>query len=89
MFSITMKNLKICFERAKKYNAKFVAVRIEMEGFPEAEIIVNPIINADSKIAYYKKTYDENLNHKHAKGIRIVGCSFGNDMAEIEEDLIY
>lgn len=88
MFEITMKNLGICFERAKKNNAKFVAVRIEMEGFLEAEIIVNPIVNADSKLEYYKKTYDENLNHKHAKGIRIIGCTFGNDMREIERDLI-
>lgn len=88
MFNISMKNLEICFERAKKNGAKFVAVSIEMEGFPESEIIVNPIVNADSKLAYYKKVYDEELNHKHSKGIRIKGCTFGNDMREIEEDLI-
>ncbi len=88
MFNIKMNNLELCFERAKKCNAKFVAVRIEMEGFPEAEIIVNPIVNADSKLEYYKKTYDEDLNHKYAKGIRIIGCTFGSDMSEIESDLI-
>lgn len=89
MFEITMKNLEISFEREKKYNAEFVAVKIEMEGFPEVEFIINPIVNADSKLAYYKNTYDENLNHKHAKGIKIVGCTFGNDWNEIEEDLYY
>jgi len=89
MFEIKMENLERSFQLAKKYNTKFVAVRIEMEGFPEAEIIVNPIVNADSKLEYYKKTYDENLNHKQAKGIRIIGCTFGNDMGEIEEDLFY
>jgi len=88
MFEIKMDNLERSFNLAKKYNAKFVAVKIEMEGFSEAEIIVNPILNADSKLEYYKKTYDYDLNHKYAKGIRIVGCTFGSDMAEIEEDLI-
>lgn len=88
MFEIIMKNLEICFKRAKENGAKFVAVRIEMDGFPEPEVIVNPIINADSKLAYYKKTYDEELNHRHAKGIRIVGCTFGDSMDEIERDLI-
>lgn len=89
MFKLTMKNLENCFERAKKNYARFVAVRIEMEGFPEAEVIINPIANADSKLEYYKKTYDDNLNHKYATGIKIVGCTFGDDFKEIEEDIDY
>jgi hypothetical protein len=89
MFEIKMENLERSFQLAKKENAKFVAVRIEMQGFPEAEVIINPIVNADSKLEYYKKTYDENLNHNHAKGIKIVGCTFGNDWNEIEEDLYW
>jgi hypothetical protein len=89
MFEIKMENLERSFQLAKKENAKFVAVRIEMQGFPEAEVIINPIINADSKLEYYQKTYDENLNHIHAKGIKIVGCTFGNDWNEIEEDLYW
>jgi wobble nucleotide-excising tRNase len=89
MTSFTMENLEICFKNAKGLNQKFVAVKIEMEGFPEAEIIVNPIDNADSKLAYYKNTYDEELNHKFAKGIKIVGFTFGDDMGEIEEDLYW
>ncbi|MGG3234618.1 hypothetical protein ABEP17_14240 [Priestia flexa] len=89
MFEIKMGNLERSFKLAKEYNAKFVAVRIEMEGFPEAEVIINPIVNADAKLEYYKKTYDDNLNHKYAKGIKIVGCTFGNDWNEIEEDLYY
>lgn len=89
MFEIKMDNLERSFKLAKKENAEFVAVRIEMDGFPEAEVIINPIVNANSKLEYYKNTYDENLNHKHTKGIKIVGCTFGNDFNEIEEDLYY
>ena len=85
---LKMKNLELCFERAKQYKAKYVAVLIEIEGFPEPEVIVNPIRNLDSKLAYYQKTYDENLVHKNLKDIKIVGCTFGQDMKEIEEDFI-
>ncbi|MBL4951102.1 hypothetical protein JK635_02455 [Neobacillus sp. YIM B02564] len=89
MEELTIKNLEACFKNAKVLKQNFVAVRIEMEGFPKAEIIVNPIENADSKLAYYQKTYNENLNHKYAKGIKIVGFTFGEDMKEIQEDLAY
>lgn len=46
---------------------------IDMPGFDEPELITNPPANIEKKIAYYQATYDENLEHKHAKGIRIVG----------------
>lgn len=89
MFELKMENLERSFQLAKREKAKFVAVRIEMEGFPEAEVIINPSFNADLKLEYYKKTYDENLNHRYAKGIKIIGCTFGDDWSEIEEDLYY
>ncbi|OLN21729.1 hypothetical protein BTO30_13510 [Domibacillus antri] len=46
---------------------------IEMPGFEQPELITNPPANLPKKLEYYKATYDENLNHKHAKGIRIIG----------------
>lgn len=49
---------------------------IEMPGFKEPEMIINPAVNLQKKLEYYKKTYDENLEHKHAKGIRIIGYTF-------------
>lgn len=51
-----------------------MAVRIEMDGFPEGEIIINPISIADSSlriIRYYKKHLWWRVNHKHVKGIKI------------------
>lgn len=44
-----------------------------MPGFDQPELITNPPANIEKKLAYYKATYDENLEHKHAKGIRIIG----------------
>ncbi len=57
-------------------NNMHVGVLIEMPGFPAPELITNPHENLALKLDYYKKTYDEKLNHKHAPGIRIVGHTY-------------
>ncbi|HRR51174.1 MAG TPA: hypothetical protein P5252_05060 [Candidatus Cloacimonas sp.] len=53
-----------------------VGVFIEMPGFESPEIIINPVENLEKKLEYYKNIYDENLNHKHAEGIKIIGYAF-------------
>lgn len=45
---------------------------IEMSDFSAPELQVNPPENIEKKLEYIKNTYDENCEHKHAKGIRIV-----------------
>ena len=49
---------------------------IEMPGFESPEMIVNPVENLEKKLEYYKSVYDENLEHKNAKGIKIIGYTF-------------
>ena len=88
MKPLTMEYLENCFKRALELKQKFVAVVIRMEGFPEDEIIINKSDNIKSKFEYYMKTYDGNLNHKFAKGISIVGFTFGDSFEQIENDLI-
>lgn len=78
-----MENLEKCFRIAKELDQLFVAVKIKMEGFPAEEYTVNPIENADSKLEYYKKTYSENLNHKYAKGIKIVDFTYGEELRDL------
>ena len=58
----------------KKFN-KPMELLVDMPGFPAPEMITNPPENIDGKLEYYKKTYDENCEHKHAPGIRIVGIA--------------
>lgn len=53
-----------------------LGVMIEMPGFEAPELIINPVKNLEKKLAYYQATYDENLEHKHAKGIKIIGYTF-------------
>lgn len=88
MIPLTLEELIYSFQRAKEIHQRYVFIMLEMEGFPDIEIIINPIENADTKLDYYKKTYDENLNHKYAKGIRIISFGFSNTLEEIEENYI-
>lgn len=53
-----------------------LALIIEMPGFESPEVIVNPPENLKKKLEYYKNTYDDNLEHKHAKGLKIIGYTF-------------
>lgn len=85
--NLKITNLESCFEQAKLIGVPYVAVKIEMNGFPEPEVIVNKNVNIDSKLEYYKKTYDEDLNHKYAPGIKIIGFTHGDDFGDIQEDL--
>lgn len=45
----------------------FMVVKIETEGSPGPEIIVNPAENFDQKMKYYDKAYNENMELIKAK----------------------
>lgn len=68
----TMNDLETLIDKSIKME-KPLSLFIEMPGFPMPELITNPVPNLQKKLEYYRNTYDENLEHKHAKGIKIVG----------------
>jgi len=76
------------FFEASHNGAKYVGVKIQMQGFPKPEIIVNENENFDSKFAYYKKAYNEDLTLKTFNGIKIIGFTYGDSFEDIEKDLI-
>lgn len=88
MQSLTIEYLSSTFERAKELDYRFAGVLIEMEDFDRPEVIINQVENFDRLIAYYKKTYNENLSHKFHEGKRIIAVTFGNSFSEIEKYLI-
>lgn len=45
----------------------FLAVKIETEGNPGSEIIINPPENINAKVAYYDKAYNDDLELISAK----------------------
>lgn len=70
-----MSDLEFIIKQAIR-NKTSVGVFIEMPGFEMPEIIVNPTENLEKKLEYYKNTYNDNLEHKKAKGIKIIGYTF-------------
>lgn len=86
--NLTLQGLEVCFKEAIKQNRKYVGVQIEMQGFDDCEIIINPTSNFESKLEYYKKAYNEDLTLKAFNGIKIVGFTFGDSLHSIGEDLV-
>ena len=86
--NLTRENLINNFTGARVDESQYVGVLIEMEGFDKPEVIINSYENFDKKLAYYIDAYDENLNHKHAKGIKIIGFTHGDYFDGIEVDLL-
>ncbi|MED1906742.1 hypothetical protein P4V38_12445 [Cytobacillus firmus] len=84
MMPITMEHLISCFNDAKEFEATYIAVVLSMEGYDAYEYIINPHPNFDTKLAYYQNTYDNDLKHKFAKGIRIVDVKYGDYFEDIE-----
>jgi hypothetical protein len=70
-----MSELEFVVKSAIKSNQNLMLF-IEMPEFPSPEMIINPVENLEKKLEYYKNTYDDNLEHKHAKGIKIIAYSF-------------
>jgi hypothetical protein len=88
MQELTISNLEKCFYAASQKGKKYVGVLIEMPGFKCPEVIINPVENFDKKFDYYRNAYDENLNHKRAQGIKIIGFTYGDSFSELECDIV-
>lgn len=86
--NLTMKDLEECFARAKNEQWEYIGVEIQMEGFPESEVIINPHENFDAKLTYYQKAYNEDLTLKAFNGIKIVNFTCAEEYNEIENELI-
>ncbi len=46
---------------------------IKLPDLTEPEIITNPPVNLNQKLKYYKEVYNDNLEHKYAEGVKILG----------------
>jgi hypothetical protein len=82
----TKEMLEKCFKRAMQDKSDYVGVAIKMPFSDGLELIINPRSNFRSKLEYYQQAYDDNLEHRNAEGIRIVGFSHG-DFLQLARDL--
>lgn len=87
MFELSKEHLKNCFEGAKRADANIVGLLIEMPNFEAPELIINPKENFDKKLEYLLNTYDEYLEHKYSKGVRIIAFTYGKRIEEVTNDL--
>lgn len=60
-------NFKKIVEEGLDRNKNYMVVKIETEGNPGPEIIVNPAENFAQKLAYYDKAYNDSLELIAAK----------------------
>ena len=86
--TLTMTDLENTFNQAIGLGVNYIGVRIWIQGFDEPEVIINPKENFESKLAYYKKAYNDNLTLKSFNGIKIIGCEYGDSFNEIADWLI-
>jgi hypothetical protein len=76
-----------CIENFFNGSNEFVGIQLTIPNAPGCEIIINPKENFKEKLAYYKKTYDEDGVHKHVPSIKIIGWSCGNTFQELQDGL--
>jgi hypothetical protein len=53
--------------------SKGVKLDLDIKDYPAVETIVVPHANIPKKKNYINKTYDNELNHIHSDGVRIIG----------------
>lgn len=87
MLGKTLEELERCYNEALNEGAEYVAVQIRIDGFSSDELIINDKYNIDSKLAYYKRTYNEDLEHKWNPRIRIVDFAYGYSFSGIIRQL--
>ena len=66
---------------------RFVGVKLTIPNATGYEVIINPKENFKEKLAYYKKTYDENGIHKYVPEIKIVGWASGDTFQDVQDGL--
>lgn len=68
-------------------NKVYLAVKIETEGNPQAEIILNPVENFKEKFKYYRHAYNDAMELISAKAtgklVRIVDVLMTNNLSDL------
>jgi hypothetical protein len=76
MYSLTLEGLlQVGSSYYARNEADFMIIRVEGPT-PEPEIIINPRENFDTKLAYYKNAYNEDLTLKAKPEIKISSYDF-------------
>lgn len=88
MEKLYMNDLVTCFQEAIKQKAEYLAVVIETRGSKDTEVIINPFVNFEAKLEYYRKAYNDDLVLKTFDGIRIIDFTYADCYEDIENSLL-
>lgn len=89
MQEMTIKGLTRSFGSDWATSCTWVGVLIKLPGQEKPEVIINHKDSFAVKLAYYQATYNEDLTHKHALGVRIINWTFGDTFEEVHEGLTH
>ena len=84
---MTKEKFRQIVDEGVRRNSAFMVVKIETEGNPGPEIIINPSVNFNQKIKYYDKTYNDNMELVKAKEtgkiIRITDALMTSNLSDL------
>lgn len=83
-----MKDLVEALNYSMQVKKKYFAIAVTLPDTDEVELIINTTPNFQNKLDYYMRSYDENLIHNMNAKIRIVAFTYGDNLAQIEYDLM-
>lgn len=87
-FLLTMDHLSNCFDRALEEESKYIGILVQVPDLKRPELIINPAINFEKKLAYYKEAYDEDLVMKRNPDVKIIGFTHADSFDEIQALLV-
>lgn len=80
-------NLEKCFEEAIKQNRKYIGTKLKTSLMDHSQInIISDCF--EDELSAIKEYYNEDLSSKIIPDVRIIGFTFGDTFASLEEDLI-
>lgn len=81
----TMKELEKDLNDAFEIRVRYIVVIVKIKGLIQPQLEINHLEDIMNKLDYYKKCYDEWLNHKYVDGIQIIGCTYGDTLDDFED----
>jgi hypothetical protein len=89
MNEMTLKGLRRAINSDWARSSKYAAIAVTIPGEKGTETIINSHKNIKNKMAYWETAYNEDLTSKTNPEVKIVGYSFANTFAAIEQELVW
>ncbi len=86
--TLTLENLKTALEVAKRTDAQFFGIKVELPDMIQPEIIINSIENVEIKQKYFVENYSDSLELIRNPSVRIIGFTYGDSFSDIQRDLL-